>query len=380
MLIDKIRCVIVRGGTSKGIFIRGKDLPLEQERREGIIKDVFGSPDIRQIDGLGGADVLTSKMAIVERSNHPNADVSYTFGQVGITQNKIDYSGNCGNISSGVGPYAIYEGLVKPVEPVTVVKVHQTNTDRVLLVHVPVRDGKPRIEGEESIDGVPGSAAQLKLDFSAFGGAITGRLLPTGKAKDTIEVDGKEFNFSFVDAGNPLVFIRAEELGLKGDETPEEIDANPALNKTIEKIRGRAAVMAGMLDKADESPEKIPYIPFFAIVSKPQDYRCYNGKVVSRESIDITARLLFMLKMHKTYPVSGATSTGAAAKIPGTVVYEILSQITRQRDSIRIGHPAGVIRVQAEVATCDGLELKKAIFSRTARIIMDGTVFLKRAY
>lgn len=373
-------CSIVRGGTSKGIFFKKNDLPADAALRDKVILAAFGSPDVRQIDGLGGADVLTSKLAIVEPSDSPDADIDYTFGQVSFEQEFIDYKGNCGNISSGVGPFAIDAGMIPAQEPITRVRIRQTNSNRILIADVPVKDGRAQVEGDFHIDGVPGTGAKITLDWSGSVGAQTGKLLPTGNAKDIIKVNGKAYTVSLVDAGNPLVFIKAEDLGMKGTETTSEIEGNPELWKTIMAIRNEAAVIFGLTEKVELAEKESPYNPFFAIVSPPQDYEALNGLHVKAEDIDMVSRLSFMLKMHKTYPITGTVCTGAASRIPGSVVWDVIRETAKQDGTLRIGHPGGVIPVETEAETVDGeTKIKRIGVYRTARKIMDGLVYIKNS-
>lgn len=238
-----VKCSIVRGGTSKGIFIMENELPRDPELRDKYILEIFGSPDVRQIDGLGGADVLTSKLAIIGPSSREDADVDYTFGQVSFVEPKIDYKSNCGNISAGVAPFAINNGIVKAVEPYTTVRIHQVNTDTIINAKVEVRDGKAAVDGDFHIDGVPTLSSTIELDFSDSVGGITGKLLPTDNVVDTIVTDdGKSYEVSVVDAGIPTVFIEAKSLDMSGIETPQQIEGNAALMTKIEEIRGRCAV------------------------------------------------------------------------------------------------------------------------------------------
>ena len=238
-----VKCSIVRGGTSKGIFIMENELPRDPELRDKYILEIFGSPDVRQIDGLGGADVLTSKLAIIGPSSREDADVDYTFGQVSFVEPKIDYKSNCGNISAGVAPFAINNGIVKAVEPYTTVRIHQVNTDTIINAKVEVRDGKAAVDGDFHIDGVPTLGSTIELDFSDSVGGITGKLLPTDNVVDTIVTDdGKSYEVSVVDAGIPTVFIEAKSLDMSGIETPQQIEGNAALMTKIEEIRGRCAV------------------------------------------------------------------------------------------------------------------------------------------
>jgi hypothetical protein len=401
--MEMLRCAIVRGGTSKGVFIIMNEYPKDPAKRDAVILAVYGSPDVRQIDGLGGADVLTSKHAIISRSSRPDADVDYTFAQVSFESAFVDYGGNCGNISSAVGPFAIDEGLVEAVEPLTTVRIRMTNSDRILIAEVPVKGGKAMVDGDFAIDGVPGTGAKIAMDWSDVVGSITGKLLPTGKAKDTIEVDdvvggitgklmptgnpkdtietdGIKYTVSIVDAGNPVVFVHAASLNMKGTESPNEIESNKPLMETIEKIRGRAAVMCGMVEKPEDAKTISPYVPFFFIVSPPADYKTINGTTVKAKNIDLVARGLFMLKAHKAIQVSGSLCTGAAARVPGTIVGDVLRETARTRSTINIGHPSGTFPVEAEAETVDGqVKIKRLRVFRTARRIMDGYVYVRKS-
>ncbi len=371
----RVRTVIMRGGTSRALFIMRSELPADVRRRDAVILKLYGSPDVRQIDGLGGADALTSKLAIIGRSTRADADVDYTFGQVSITQPFVDYAGNCGNISSAVGPYAIDEGLVDAVEPVTRVRIHQTNTRCILVADVPVKNGKAAVEGDYHIDGVPGTGARIALDFADTAGAITGKLLPTGNAVDALEVPGVGcVEVSIVDAGTPCVFVLAADMGLGGTEVPAAIDADRDLNDRIERIRGTAAAAVGIVDHWQDAAQKSPYLPFFAMVSPPADYLDFTtGNTIKADGVDLVSRLLFMLRMHKAYPVTGTVCTGAAAKIPGTLVHQVSRAEKHDQPVVRIGHPAGVIEVDACVEAQDGsLRLTQAALGRTARRLMEG--------
>ena len=264
--VISVKCSIVRGGTSKGIFILENELPRDPALRDKYVLEIFGSPDVRQIDGLGGADVLTSKLAIVGPSSREDADVDYTFGQVSFVDTKVDYKSNCGNISAGVGPFAIDNGLVKAVEPYTTVRIHQVNTDSIINAKVEVKDGRAVIEGDLHIDGVPTLGSTVELDFSDSVGAITGRLLPTGNITDTITTeDGASYEVSIVDAAIPTVFIKAEALGMEGTETPAQIEGSAPLMTRIEEIRGRCAEKIGLIDdcplRSAPTPPSSPWCP-----------------------------------------------------------------------------------------------------------------------
>ena len=365
----RIPLVIMRGGTSKGIYIKANDLPADPKERDELILRIFGSPDVRQIDGLAGADPLTSKLAIVGPSDSPDADVDYTFAQVSINERVVDYNGNCGNISSGVGPFAIDESLVKAVEPVTRVRIRNTNTDKMLYAEVQVKDNMARVKGDCAIAGVPGTSAPILMDFAATAGAATGSVLPTGNVVDVLETSRGNIEVSIVDVANPCVFVRAKDVDMKGTETPAEIDGNKQLLEYLEEIRSKCCVKIGMAKTPEEATAKSPAFPMVAFVTEAQDYVDFTtGNTIKKEDVDFVSRLMFMQVLHKTYAGTATACTGAAAKIKGTIVNQVIPHID-SIDTIRIGHPAGVIPV---VAAVDGAEVKKAALVRTARRLMEG--------
>lgn len=378
-LMRRIRCAIMRGGTSKGIFLLENDLPHDQHLRDEMIRRIFGSPDIRQIDGLGGADPLTSKLAIIGPSSRPDADVDYTFGQVSIDSPKISYNGNCGNISAAVGPFAIEQGLIKASEEITVVRIHNTNTNKIIIADVPMSDGEVAVEGTCKVDGVPGTGAKIMLDYSGMVGSVTGKLLPTGNPVDMIDVpDFGKLAISIVDAGNPMVFVCAKELNLRGIETPAEVDSNPDLLKLLETIRAIAGVKMGLAGDVEELKKKSPGLPMLAVVSSSQDYKDFtSGELVASTEIDFVSRLMFMQIMHKTYAGTAAVCTACAAKIPGSIVNEVTEK-PEVKKVIRIGHPAGVFEVEVDAKYDNGqTEITRAAIDRTARRIMDGYVYVR---
>ena len=377
-----LRTVIHRGGTSKAIFLMENELPKDQIKRDKVIRAIFGSPDKRQIDGLGGADVLTSKLAIIGPTKRNDADVEYTFAQVSFDTELVDYSGNCGNISSAVGPYAIDEGIVPAVEPITTVRIYQTNTDCILKAEVEVENGKSKIEGTTEIDGVPGSGSPIMMDFFDSVGSTTGKVLPTGNPKDLVEVEGYgEFTVSVVDAGNVVIFIEAASLGMIGTESAAELEANKALLEKIEAIRSTVTVKIGLCKTREEATEFHAYAPFFAIVSKPAPYRSeLSGNMVAADDIDIVSRLSFMLHIHKTYPGTGAVATGAAARIPGTLVFEQLNEAAKSQVPLRIGHPGGVMVIEAAAKPDkDTPVFERLAYVRTARRLMEGTAYVRNS-
>jgi len=371
----KIPCAIYRGGTSKPIFFLEKDLPHDAKKRDQVVLAAFGSPDLRQIDGLGGADPLTSKVAYIGPPTVPNTDINYTFGYVGIIQPVIDYTGNCGNTSAAVGPFALLRGLIEPKEPVTKVRIYNTNTKKVIVAEFPVRDGDLVSEGDFRIDGVPGTGSKILLDFINSGGAVTGKLLPTGKVKEEIRFPTVgTLTVSMVDAANPFVFVRAKDLGLEGNETLEEIAGNDELLKKCEEIRSIVAEIMGIAKKEDAT-RLSPGVPKIAFVSPPTSYLTPKGKVDASE-VDIVAWMTALQKLHKAYAVTGAVCLGAAAKIDGTIVNGIYREVQPGNPpAVRIGHPSGTIQVEIEIEKRNGqIELSKAALARTARMIMDGYV------
>ncbi len=369
-----LRCVIMRGGTSKAVFLKEADIPADPEARRRVILKVYGSPDKRQIDGLGGADPLTSKLAIIGPPRRPDVHLTYTFGQVEIDHPDIDWRSLCGNISAAVGAFAIYEGMVAPEAPVTTVRAFNTNLGRVLSIEVSVAEGRPLERGDYRVPGVPGSGARILIDFADTAGGATGRLLPTGNPVDVLDVPGHgRLEVSLVEIGNAHVFLRAADLGLAGTETAAEIDARGDLRALLERIRGLAAQRMGMLADAAQSVRETPATPLLAMVSPPADYRnALAGGTVAAAEVDLVSRLMFMQQMHKTYAGTSTVCTGVASRLPGTLV----QQVTRShnRPAIRIGHPAGVIETESEIAP-DGRVLR-ATLGRTARRIMEGYVFV----
>lgn len=376
-----IRCVIMRGGTSKAVFLRENELPADPGERTRMILQVFGSPDRRQIDGLGGADPLTSKLAIIgpPRSDDPRAagtHCTYTFGQVEIDEASVDWHSLCGNVSAAVGAYAIYEGYAAPVAPITPVRVFNTNLNRVLTIEVPTDGSRPIEAGDHIVAGVPGTGARIQVDFSDTAGAATGALLPTGNPVDILDIPGfGSIEASLVDTGNAHVFIRAKDVGLKGNETAAEIDAQPALRATLERIRGIAAQRIGFVTEAHLSDQLTPATPLLAMVSPPMDYlNDLARKTVRANEVDLLSRLMFMQQMHKTYAATSTACTGVAAKIAGTIVHQVArpSGLT-----VRIGHPAGIIETESAVSgEGPALRVVRATVSRTARRILDGNVYL----
>lgn len=375
---ERYRCAIMRGGTSKALFFMENELPSDPVARDKVVLSAFGSPDPRQIDGLGGADTLTSKLAIIAPSSRADADIDYTFGQVAINDSFIDYVGNCGNISSAVGPFAIEEGLVRVTEPVTYVRIHNTNTRKIYVAEVPTHRGRPRVLGDFHIAGVPRPGAEIVMDMAGTAGTVTGEMLPTGNVKDRITVAGLgEITVSLVDVANPMIFVNARDVGATGTESAAEIDANKELLRTLEAIRSVGAEMIGLVPSKAQATEKSPAFPMVAFVSSPKDYVDHLTKQnVPAESYDLLSRLLWMQVTHKTYSGTATVATGCAAVIPGTIVNEAVGR-RGDPNILRIGHPGGVIPIDVRAEIREGKAvIVRAAISRTARRLMDGYAYL----
>ncbi|MBP2626942.1 MAG: PrpF protein [Firmicutes bacterium] len=373
----KIPTFYMRGGTSKGAYLMLEDLPTDLVLRDKVVLNIYGSPDARQINGIGGADPLTSKVALIGRSNRENIDVEYTFGYVGIKDAVVDYEGNCGNMSAGVGPFAIEKGLVAVTEPITKVRIYNTNTKKVIEAEIPVKDGEVVTEGDYAIDGVPGTGAKIVLNFLNSGGSKTGKLLPTGNVVDEIVLkDGKKVRVSLVDAANPSVFVKATDIGLTGIELPKDTETNPEILEIMEDIRTTAAVMMGLAPSKDKVG---PAVPKVAFVSAPQDCVTINGVKVKASDIDLVARTKALAVMHKAYAVTGGICVSTAALIEGTVVNEIVGEQAKASGTVRLGHPSGILDFEINLEkNGENWHLDKAGVNRTAKPIMDGHVYVSR--
>jgi len=373
-----IPCCFMRGGSSRGAFFLDSDLPRGFEERAAVMLACYGSPDPRQIDGIGGADPLTSKAATVALSERPDADVVYTFYQVGIERAQVSTGGNCGNMLSAVGPFAILRGLVEPDEPETALRIFVSNTGQVVTATIPVRDGLPACEGDCAIPGVPDPGAPIRLDFGDCAGAVSGRLLPSGHATDEIRVDGRLARVSLVDAATPFVFVRAADIGATATESPDALAADAALLERLEAVRGWAAVQLGLVEAAADAAAQSPNIPRVMMVAPPTAYRSTGGELVAADAVDLCVRQLSMQRPHKALAVTGAVCTAVAAATPGTVVADCAPTA---RADFTIGHPAGALRVAARTeteASTGQTVVKSAVIERTARLIMDGTLYARR--
>lgn len=366
----------MRGGTSRGAFIKADDLPSDPGLRDRVLVRMYGSPEPRQIDGIGGADPLTSKVAIVSRSRRPDADVDYLFGQIRIGESIVDYRGNCGNIASGVAPFAIDEHLVRAVEPVTRVRIHNVNTGQLIVASVNVCNGKAMTSGTCSIAGVLGTAAPIALDFAGTACTLGRGLLPSGLARHTITLRGGRMReVSVVDAAAPVVFVDAAEIGIAPNTFREATLPEEAISE-LSEIRAAAAELLGLVESAEDAAETTPQIPKVYAVHEPTDFEDRFGRTVLAREITLLGRGLSMGAPHAAYALTAAVCTGAAACIPGTVVAEKAS--SPQGGSVRIGHPSGVTSVEIEVELSDREppRLTRAVIERTARRIMSGSIYI----
>jgi len=367
----RVRTVYMRGGSSKAVFLEESDVPRGREERSRFLLALFGSPDKRQIDGLGGADLLTSKAAIMGPPTRPDADIDYTFVQVSVEHPVVSYDIACGNITAAAGVYAVEEGYVRASMPVTVVRVHNTNTGKLIRIELPIHGQGPAVEGTCAIDGVPGTGAEIMLDFSGTAGAATGRILPTGRVRDRIVVPslGKEVEVSIVDVANACVFIDAAQLGLAGSEHQSAIP--PRILDVLEEIRVASCRIAGIDSYL---------LPFQVLVSAPHAYADYAGRAtIGADRCDIVARLFCDRTMHKAYAGTGGTCLAVAAGIAGTVV-EQMRRPAVDGSPFRIGHPSGILPIACEVDREDGSwVVRRAVFSRTARRLMDGYAYVRKA-
>jgi 2-methylaconitate cis-trans-isomerase PrpF len=359
----RIRAVYMRGGTSRCLTFHDRDLPPAGSERDHILLAALGSPDPygRQLDGLGGGVSSLSKACIIGPPTRAGADVDYTFAQVEIKRPRVDYTGNCGNCSSAVGPFAIDEGLVPGGEGEIRVRIHNTNTKKIIVAHVPVAGGEAAVEGDFELPGVAGRGARIALDFVDPGGAGTGKLLPTGRAVDTVE----GVTASLVDATNPLVFVRARDVGLTGAESPQAIDDDRALAARLEKIRVAAAELMGIPGSAAN--------PKVAVVAPPAAFTALDGAGYAAAQVDLLARVISMGNCHRAFALTSAMCLAVAARIEGTVVRECST--APDAADVRLGHPSGVLPLDARVASRAGQpHAERVTVYRTARRLMEGFV------
>jgi probable AcnD-accessory protein PrpF len=367
-----------RGGTSKGLFVRAADLPADSASSDRLLLRALGSPDPygKQIDGLGGATSSTSKVVLVAPSSRPDCAVEYLFGAVTIERAVIDWSGNCGNLTTAVAPYAIACGLLPPPpDGVAPIGLWQANLGKRIVAHVPVRDGQAVQHGDFAMDGVAFPGAEIVLEFLDPGGG-EGAMLPTGNVRDTLQVPGVgAIEATLVNAGNPTVFVAASALGLAGTELQSAVNGDAALLKHCEAVRARGAVAMGLASSTEAATRERPATPKLSFVAPPAAYVASSGRAVSIRDVDLVARILSMGALHHAYTGTGAVALSVAAALPGSVVHAAVRPGSGA--NVRVGHPSGVMTVGAEVRRegADWIVVKSAM-SRSARRLMAGTVFL----
>lgn len=378
-----IPAVFMRGGTSKAIMFDGRDLPADRGQWDALFLGVMGSPDEygRQLNGMGGGVSSLSKVCVITPSAREDADIDYTFAQVQIREARVDYRGNCGNMSSAVGPFAIDRGMVRGAGHSATVRVFNTNTAKLIHATFPLVDGRPAYRGELTIPGVDGTGAPIRLDFISPGGATTGRLLPTGNAVDSLNVPGfGPLSASMVDAANACVFVAASDVGLTGRELPDELDARPETLRLLAELRVQASLAMG-IGKTEAEARAIKSVPFVGILSPPGDAPTLTGKPVRADDIDLAARVISNGQPHRALPLTISLCTAVAARIPGSVAARVLSAEAPPQGPIRLGMPSGVLTVEADVApSSEGAwEARSGSFYRTARPLFSGAVHVPEA-
>lgn len=381
----RIPATYMRGGTSKGVFFRLQDLPQSCQvpgaARDKLFMRVIGSPDpySAHIDGMGGATSSTSKCVILSKSSRPDHDVEYLYGQVSIDKPFVDWSGNCGNLSTGAGAFALHAGLVDasriPDNGTCVVRIWQANIGKTIIAHVPVANGQVQETGDFELDGVTFPAAEIVLEFldPSDDGEEGGSMFPTGSLVDDLEVPGiGTLKATMISAGIPTVFVNAEDIGYQGTELREDINGNPEALARLESIRVAGALRMGLIKTAEEALTR-QHTPKVAFVSRPKSYRASSGKNIEAGELDLLVRALSMGKLHHAMMGTCAVAIGTAAAVPGTLVN--LAAGGGERQAVRFGHPSGTLRVGAEAKQIDGQwTVTKAIMSRSARVLMEGWV------
>jgi 2-methylaconitate cis-trans-isomerase PrpF len=381
MSLASLPSVFMRGGTSRALFFHRRDLPAAQADWDAIFLAALGSPDPngRQLDGMGGGISSLSKIAVIGPPTRDDADVDYTFAQVQVDSPVVGYRGNCGNISSAVGPFAVEEGLVAASGAEASVRIHNTNTGKIIVARFPLEGGRLAPRGDFALQGVAGTAAPIRLAFLEPGGATTGRLLPTGRALDRLEVPGLgTLDASLVDAANPVVFVAAAALELTGTESPAAL-GDPARIAQFEAIRVAAALAMGLVREAEEARTRLRNLPQVALVSGPRDAPSADGSLLPAGAMDVLVRMISAGQPHKATPLTGAMCLAVAARIPGSLVQRLARPRGAEED-LRVAHPSGILPVTARTRMQgDALVAEEAVVYRTARRLMEGRVFFPAA-
>jgi 2-methylaconitate isomerase len=369
-----VPCVFYRGGTSKGMFFHPHDLPTDRAAIDRILLAAIGSPDPyeRQLNGMGGGLSSLSKAVIIGPSTHPDADVDYTFIQLAVDEAVADWTNNCGNLSSAVGHFAVDEGLVSAKDGEAFVRIHQTNTRKLIHSRFMVRGGKAETTGDDVIAGVAGGGSRIRLDFLDPAGAVTGKLLPTGNATDTLDLGGGErIEATLIDATSPIVYVDAASLGLDGSESPDQVEATTGVMAKLDRIRRMGGVAMGLA----AAPGKVGLqTPRIAMVAAPKSFRSLDGKTVAGEAFDIATRMISMGRAHRAIPGKGGLNLGVATQVAGTIPNR-LSRPANAAGEVRVANPSGLVSVGAVVRQESGAWLAdSAVLFRTARRLMHGEV------
>lgn len=372
----RLPAVFMRGGTSKALVFHAKALPHDRAEWDALFLSAMGSPDPerRQLNGMGGGVSSLSKVCIVGPSSRDDADVDYTFGQVLVDRPTVDYSGNCGNMSSAIGPFAVDEGLVRGEDGEVLVRIHNTNTGKIIHSRFPVSGGQASTEGDLNIPGVAGTGAPVRLEFLQPGGATTGALLPTGNAIDTLRLaDGDMISASMIDAANACVFVHAGDVGLDGTELPDALDAMPTILDRLQAIREAASVAMGIMPDLAQARARM-LTPFVVVIAPPKDALMLDGKRLRAVDADLTVRALSSGQPHRALPLTVSLCTAIAAKLTGSVVETVCRPGAAM--PLRLAMPSGILRVGAEVTrTKMGWIAERGMFFRTARRLFEGVVY-----
>ena len=378
----KLPAVFMRGGTSNAIVFHARDLPRDRALWDEIFLAAIGSPDPygRQLDGMGGGVSSVSKVCVVGPPTRPDADIDYTFAQVQVKKAEVDYSANCGNMSSAMGPFAVDEGLFKVSGREAVVRIHNTNTKKIIQARFNLDEGLSEVDGELAIPGVSGTGSPVRLEFLQPGGATTGKLLPTGNVTDVLDVPGVgKLTVSMVDAANATVFVRAADLGLTGTEQPDALEANTAIMQKLAAIRAQAAVAMGITKTAEDALKKVG-VPFVGFVAGPQDATTLTGETLKQNDIDLTARMLSNGQPHRALPLTVSLCTAVAARIEGSVVHAAARAASDKNAPLRIAMPSGILTVAADVKQKYGQwHAEQGAFYRTQRRLFEGYVYVRAA-
>lgn len=371
-----VPCVVYRGGTSRGLFFHKRDLPDSKEQQMQIFLNGIDAYNLSQVNGLGSGTSHTSKVVVISPSNEEGIDIDYTFYQIGIGQEIVDDKGTCGNLMAAVGPFAIDEGLVKanPSDNYVTVNVFNTNIQKEIKIQVPVVNGKAKVTGNYLMSGLMKPGAKIIVDLLHPGGGKTGKTLPLG-AESSVSTTIKEYHASFVDVVNPFVFLSSRQFDLKGSETLAELTSNELLLEELDTIRNQMTFAAGMAKSEQEAKSTSPAVPKIGIVAEPQDYVTTTGRCIKKEEVDLVARMISMGKFHRTFAGSGLYCLAAAAMLPGTIPNQLLKRNHELKQTIRIGHPDGIVEIRVSL-TEDQKDILSVGLDRTARRIIKGDLFI----